>query len=216
MARVPRSTYHHGNLRQALLDAGRQELRGHGAAGLSLRRVARVTGVSQAAPYRHFDDRNALLAALAAEGFLELHHRFIADDRSEDPPRCRLERLGRTYVRFALDEPALFQLMFSAELDELQARDDTLRSAGEQLYGALQDAVRGLVPDPEQFRVGCASAWSIVHGMALLLLHGRLPADRSCREQLVDAVTAQFALGLERIAADACHGSVAGDGGRRR
>lgn len=195
MAGEFRSSYHHGNLRAALIDAGLTLLRSSGPGGLSLRAVARASGVSQAAPYKHFADKQALLAGLAEQGFLALHARFEALTPESDPRR-RLQRLGAAYVRFALDEPALFQLMFSAELDALQDSDPGLAQAGARVYQALEQAVLAILPRDQQPDYARAGAWALVHGLSVLLLHGRIKSGAVGREQLIEGVTEQFVRGV--------------------
>ena len=154
------STYHHGDLRTAALQAAGKVLEKEGVAALSLREVARRAGVSHNAPYRHFPDRNALLAALAAEGF-ELLSAQLAANQGRD--------MGAAYVRFALEHPQRFRLMFGGLLkleDHPQLAD---ASAG--AYGALVAAMKAQkeIRDPE---TAAAAAWSLVHGLSHLLLDG--------------------------------------------
>ena len=108
--------YHHGDLRQALLDAAIDLLLNQGLAPLTLRAVARHAGVSQAAPYHHFKDRGALLAAVAEEGFKFLAGSLQIAAKKARNPRDRLEALSRAYVKFALTNRPHFLVMFSAHL----------------------------------------------------------------------------------------------------
>src|SRR5216117_2127251 len=114
------TTYHHGNLRTALLRAAGERLEKQGITALSLREAARRAGVSHNAPYRHFADREALLAALAAEGFAMLAERLRGQPGRE---------MGEAYVRFALEQPQRFRLMFGGLLPI--ARYPELRSAAQ-------------------------------------------------------------------------------------
>ena len=170
--------YHHGDLRRALLDAALLILRDEGEAGLGLRELARAVGVSPAAPYRHFDGRIALLEALAVTGWT----RFTAamEATAAGRPQDRRIAMGRTYVRFALDNANLFRLMFSPQL----RRDNRpgLRMAADAAYGTLRYIAGG-------HRLDSIAAWSLVHGLAVLLLDGqiRLGPDEDV-DALVDAV----------------------------
>ena len=111
----PVNSYHHGDLRNALLEAGEQLLVERGAAALSLREVAKLAGVSHAAPYRHFRDKAALLQALAASGFERLQVDIkAAAARIAHDPELKLVEAGVAYVRLAVRNPALMQLMFAA------------------------------------------------------------------------------------------------------
>ncbi|MCC5809676.1 MAG: TetR/AcrR family transcriptional regulator [Ectothiorhodospiraceae bacterium] len=186
--------YHHGNLRTALIDAATELLGREGNAALTLRAAARVAGVSQAAPYKHFSDKRALLAAVAERGYTELHHRCELVAGTTREPHTRLQRLGEAYVRFALENPALFRLMFSAELGSM-ADHPGLAAAAARAHGLMEDAVRQLVP-PSTLETACAGTWSVVHGLACLLLEGRIRLPTGGESQLIHQVTASFVDGL--------------------
>ncbi len=146
--------YHHGNLRPELVRAALALLADSGPAALSLREVARRAGVSHAAPYRHFSDRAALLAALAEDGFVELEVRLEAAGGE-------LSDKARAYVGFALEHPQRFRLMFDAEI----VRGDGVRRAADRALAPLRGAHGDVT-------------WSTVHGIAVLaaerwLDHGR-------------------------------------------
>lgn len=159
--------YHHGNLRQALLEAALIILARDGEAGLGLRDLARAVGVSPAAPYRHFDSRMALLEALAVTGF----QRFTARMQAvlESGPDRPLAAMGKTYVVFALQNPNLFRLMFSPQLKK-DARPG-LRMAADAAFDTLRHAVGG---EGEAARIRTLAAWAKVHGLAVLLLDGQI------------------------------------------
>lgn len=151
------STYHHGDLRAALLRASSQVLEKEGITGLSLRDVARRAGVSHNAPYRHFPDRDALLAALAAEGFVTL---------AEAMRGHRGREMGEAYVRFALEHPQRFRLMFGGVL--AFSKFPELRAAADGAYQTLVEAFKEH-PRPD---LAAAGAWALVHGLSHLLLDG--------------------------------------------
>lgn len=180
--------YHHGDLRATLLAAAAELLAAGGVAAISLREVARRAGVSHNAPYRHFPDRDSLLAALAEEGFREL-----ARDMRESGG---LAALGQCYVRFALARPGCFALMFSPALDK--ARHPGLQQAATALYQLLAQSVQAAAParDPQ---LATLAAWSLVHGLAQLLqdqqLGETLRAGLSAAE-LSERVTRLFVEGL--------------------
>ena len=156
------STYHHGNLRPALLSAAGKMLENEGPGGISLREAARRAGVSHSAPYRHFPDRDALLAELAAEGFELLREAMRGHAGKE---------MGEAYVRFALEHPQRFRLMFGGLLP--LSKYEHLRQAADGTYAALVAAFKDL-PKPE---TAAAAAWSLVHGLAHLKLDGHLAAQ---------------------------------------
>lgn len=163
----PNAPYHHGNLRQALLEAALIILEKNGEAGLGLRDLARAVGVSSAAPYRHFDGRTALLEALAVTGFQRFTARMQAVMASM--PEDSLAAMGKTYVVFALQNPNLFRLMFSPQLKK-DARPG-LRMAADSAFDILRQAVGGDGPDA---RIRALAAWAKVHGLAVLLLDGQI------------------------------------------
>ena len=178
------SPYHHGDLRRTLVETGIWRLRAAGVDGLTLRGVARLAGVSATAPYRHFADKEALLAAIAAEGFERLRVAVEAADASSRGMEA-LRAQGVAYVRFAREEPALFRLMFGAAV----ARGSLSAGAA---FGVLRARITSLVPT-DRAEIAALSAWSMVHGLASLLIDGRI--DPPDPEALVRAVLAQFALG---------------------
>src|SRR5882757_7557151 len=132
-----KTTYHHGDLRAACLDAAMELLEEGGETALSLRAVARRAGVSPAAPYRHYADREALVSAVAAIGYRELAERLAAVHPSPSTPE-QLAAVAVAYVRFALERPALFRIMFGEPCD----RGDDERVAA---TAAVSLYVRGIV-----------------------------------------------------------------------
>ena len=161
----PDDTYHHGDLKRALLEAALEMLDEEGAEGIGLRELARRVGVSAAAPYRHFRGRQALLEAVATEGFRRFSAMMAA--KEQDLPEIeQLPAMAEAYVRFALVQPALFRLMFSRQVDKTGNR--ALHDAAIEAYASLAKAAAREVPDaPSE---GAVVAWSFVHGLAMLLL----------------------------------------------
>ena len=130
--------YHHGNLKQALLERAAEVLADRGLEGLSLRGLARDLGVSHAAPRRHFADRSALIAALAKEGFRRAVAAMKASAEAAGPdPVARYRALGRAYVRFAIDDRAFFRAMNHPEVRAI--RDDELRRLEEAWFATLRE-----------------------------------------------------------------------------
>ncbi|MFC9592734.1 TetR/AcrR family transcriptional regulator [Streptomyces sp. NPDC056944] len=154
-----RSTYHHGELRQAVLAAALDVIAAEGPGALSLRDLARRAGVSHAAPAHHFKDRTGLLTAIAAEGY-----ELLAAGLAGTPG---LRERGVRYVRFAVEHPAHFQVMFQPEL--LRADDPDLLAAKERASAELRTGVADLTSAPDARTAGIA-AWSLAHGFATLLL----------------------------------------------
>ena len=183
------AAYHHGDLQAAILRASGNILEEQGVAGLSLREAARRAGVSHNAPYRHFADRDALLAALAAEGFAELGR--VLESAAVQGPRAR----GEAYVRFALEYPQRFRLMFGGTL-RLDAHP-ALREAASRTYQALVRAFEPLAGS-QAAPTAAAAAWALVHGLAQLLLDGHF-ADVRHAGQSADAFV-RSVLGAVRFA----------------
>ena len=192
------ATYHHGDLRRALVDAALPLLRKGGAEALTLRAVARAAGVSQSAPYRHFADRAALVAAVAEDGFRRLRERLIAaaraparaTGRTQQTARGGLKAIALAYVRFALEHPEEYRVMFGAEV---AASPPAEASERQQVYALLRDGIAAL-QQGGLVRAGDAgtmalSAWSLVHGLAMLALDGQLPgpAPRAADEATLAA-----------------------------
>jgi AcrR family transcriptional regulator len=169
-------SYHHGDLREALLQAAEAELAEKGVEGFTLRGCARRAGVSHAAPAHHFRDANALLTALATEGFRRFAAAMRRRQQEATDARGRLVGAGLGYVDFALANPALFRLMFSSARPDFS--DPALAEAGQASFEILTDAVRGLDNEHAGRRgdviLDVAAAWSVVHGLAELLLSGHM------------------------------------------
>ncbi|MGW4891390.1 TetR/AcrR family transcriptional regulator [Kitasatospora sp. NPDC004240] len=158
-------TYHHGNLRRAVIDAALDAIGESGPTGWSLRELARRAGVSHAAPAHHFGDKAGLLTAVAAEGF-EL---FAASLERAAPDGLES---GVAYVRFAIDHRAHFEVMFRPEL--YRADDPAVASARDRAGRVLTATAGGFAPDPARSRATTIAAWSLVHGFASLWLSGAL------------------------------------------
>ena len=170
------STYHHGDLPGALLAAAGEILEKQGLEALSLREAARRAGVSHNAPYRHFPDRENLLAELAAQGFRDLRQALSGKHGRE---------MGEAYVGFALSHPNRFRLMFGGRL-QLE-RHASLETASRATYEGLVAAF-GAQPEIADAGKAAAAAWSLVHGLALLLLDGHFPRQAAHRGAFVREV----------------------------
>jgi AcrR family transcriptional regulator len=187
-----KASYHHGDLRAALLRAAMELLEESGETALSLRAVARRAGVSPAAPYRHYADREALVSAVAAVGYRELSTRLAAAHPSPSTPE-QLASVAIAYVQFALERPALFRIMFGEPCD----RDNDERVAA---TAAVSLYVRGIVqrafPGADADSLATA-IWALVHGLAFLHLDGKL--DASTPQVVVDRVTSAIRALLNAI-----------------
>jgi AcrR family transcriptional regulator len=174
-------TFHHGDLRWALLQAASLLLEREGTAGVGLRATARLAGVSQTAPYRHFPDRESILAALAEQGLTTLGDRMAAAAGAARDPVVALQAIAETYVALAAERPHLFRLLFGPEVAD-KARHPGVRDAGLRAFGVLIETIAagqraGVVREGEPGELALGH-WSAVHGIALLMLDG-LVAERA-------------------------------------
>jgi len=172
-----RKPYHHGNLREALLKAAIRLIAEVGPATFTLREVARRAGVSHNAPYRHFRDKDDLLAAVAAQGFWELTQAMLDAAARQSDTVQRLKRSGLAYVTFALRRPEHFAVMFDAPISKPKYVDSA--RATKQAFQTLVNLVKscqdqGRLPSGEPLQLALL-AWSLVHGIAKLAITGRLP-----------------------------------------
>ena len=169
--------YHHGNLKQALLDAAEALLRREGVGGLSLRAAAAEVGVSHAAPKNHFGDLRGLQSELAASGFRRLAVEMRAALDEAATADDAMDAIGRAYVAFAIANPGLFNLMYRGEM--LDSDRPALKSALVDMATLLRGAVAARAggasgANPAAIVAGVTAAWSLVHGFATLLVDGRL------------------------------------------
>lgn len=169
--------YHHGALRTALIGAADSILATQGLAGFSLRAAARLAGVSVAAPAHHFGSAAGLLCEVAALGFIDLA-RQLDVDAPQATPLQRLRLQGQAYVRFAVNYPGRFQLMFRRDLlgDEHPGLQEAAAGAWRQLERTvrLQHGLADAAPLTPAASAMLLGAWSVVHGFAHLLLDGKL------------------------------------------
>lgn len=183
--------YHHGNLREALVAAG-LALLAEGVAEPGLRELARRVGVSANATYRHFADKEALLTALAAEGFRQLAAAQWQAALTAAEPVGRFFATGRAYVHFARQHPALFRLMFGRFA--LANRSEELEAASGLAYEGLRQGVAAalrLPADSEAVTVAAMHAWSLVHGLSHLILDGQFAALGQDEDAMIDRVLIQ-------------------------
>jgi AcrR family transcriptional regulator len=210
VSRKPANAYQHGNLRQALVQAGLKLLSEGGVQNLSLRAAAQLAGVSHAAPYRHFRDKDALVAAIAEQGFRLLTASMRAEEADQErrlglavsalPAGERLVALGRGYFRFATSHPGYLQVIFGGALAPDLCPPE-LRAAGAEAYGVLRDAVaegiaRGELrqDDPDVLSLAC---WANIHGFSHLYVNRAL--DRQDAPPLAQAAAEGLAEQLLRL-----------------
>jgi AcrR family transcriptional regulator len=182
--------YHHGDLRASILHAAGELLENEGLDAVTLREVARRAGVSHNAPSRHFPEREALLAALAGEGFVKLGEaQRLAAEKSG------ARGLGEAYVRFALGHPHRFRLMFGGRI--AVTSHPVLKEAALRTFNAVAEVLAASVPGPGA-RDAAVAAWSLVHGLAMLLLDDRIAS--AARAGRSDEEFVHQVLGMIRFA----------------
>ncbi len=206
VARKPAHAYQHGNLREALVQAGLKLLSEGGVESLTLRGAAQLAGVSHAAPYRHFEDKEALVAAIKEEGFKLLAASIEASEAPvrDRSVRDRLRAQGQGYVRFALAHPAYLRVIFGGPVSGVRPTEG-LRQAGERAYGLLRNLVtEGIArgefrqADPQLMSL---AAWSMVHGLSHLLISGAVepPGGTAAVDQLTDGLLSLLGEGIARL-----------------
>lgn len=187
------ATYHHGNLREALLEHAVELARGGGPDAVVLRDVQRAAGVSNSAAYRHYSDRQALLTAVQIHGMTLLGESMVEAlaalpprDRKDLRALARLRATGQAYVDFALAEPGLFRTAFAPgglhHTDENVSPD---RHPFRILSACIDDLVATGVLSPDRRDGLDEAAWATVHGLSVLFLDGPLAAADADRKQLI-------------------------------
>jgi AcrR family transcriptional regulator len=186
-ARKRRDRYHHGDLRRALLQEAVRTIQTRGVEALTLRAAGQTLGVSRTALYRHFTDKAALLSAVAQEGFRMLRLELVAAWDKGGGGRNGFEQMGVAYVRFAVEHPAHYRVMFGGFLRGY-ASDAPLATEGSAAFQVLVDALAaqqraGLVrqDDPQQL---AQFVWAVVHGVARLAIDGQLRGPQAGTEAL--------------------------------
>ena len=184
------SKYHHGDVRNVLLREAETILRTEGPGGLSLRRLARLTGVSEAAPYRHFDGKDGILAAVAIAALNRFGERLEETAQRNLPHEERIMALSAAYVEFAIENPQHFRLIFGRERPPLDQYPE-LRDAADAVFDIVQRSVTDLDQRGNMTLADAASAynraiaaWSRAHGIATLAIDGMIspPADQPLQD----------------------------------
>jgi AcrR family transcriptional regulator len=201
-----RRGYHHGNLKEALIAAARALIAERGPAGFALSEAARLAGVSAAAPYRHFKDRDALIAEVARRGFAEFGRRLNAAwTGAEADPKAGFGRMGEAYLAFAREEPGYYGAMFAGG-----GVGRAPLPGGSPTFGGLEKVIARIVaargdggapsgPDP---RVLAYQVWAMSHGIAMLSAAGHIPDEGTVRpDALLRTGVAALLAGSARVAA---------------
>src|SRR4249919_507375 len=174
-ARKPSRPYHHGNLRRALLDEAIAIIGAEGLNDVTLREIGARLGVSRTALYRHFADKDALLSAVATEGFRALRGELVTAWDAGGHGDEAFHAMGAAYVRFAVANPAHYRVMFGGAVGS-ESPDPELTAEGHGAFNALVDALAtlqrdGMVRADDTVRMA-TYVWALVHGMAMLAIDG--------------------------------------------
>ena len=201
-ARKPRHTYHHGDLREALIQAALDEAEQGGPEAISIKALAKTLGVSQPAPYRHFADREALLVAVTAEAFRQFNT-TLRDALVTSSRRSKLSRLAQAALVFGLQRSGIYRLMFASQTMACAAENSDLHIASRETLALVKDALDAPVAERVRER-HALQIWAALHGIVMLAQQGLLTGKsiNVSREQLVEDMVAQTLLSLQTAAKD--------------
>src|SRR5215472_9988053 len=196
LSRKPQNTYHHGDLREALVQAALREAEQGGPEAISIKALAKELGVSQPAPYRHFADREALLQAVTAEAFRQFNAVMHA---AVDKPstRSKLSRFAQAALEFGLKRNGIYRLMFASRTKANAKKDSELHVAAYETLGLLVESFEapavGLLRERHAMQV-----WAALHGVISLAEQGLLTGEAAqvTREQLIEDIVAQTKMAL--------------------
>lgn len=191
--------YHHGQLREALIKSAQQLLHTEGIEALSLRALAKSAGVTQAAPYSHFRDKDDLLATIAEAGFQRLSLQMAEDATGLKDASARVRALMASYIRFACENKALFRLMFGREVADMKKYPTLAMTAGKS-YSLISAALAKRDGDTTDTPILSVAVWSLCHGLTTLLLEDRISIAQFGASSLEDFVNKTAALFEARLA----------------
>jgi AcrR family transcriptional regulator len=195
-ARKPQSTYHHGDLRQALVQAALREAEQGGPEAISLKALAKDLGVSQPAPYRHFADRDALLQAVTAEAFRQFNA-ILREAIAKPSRRSKLSRFAQAALDFGLRRHGIYRLMFASRIMACVPKGSELHSAAMETFDLLLEALEapaiGYLRERSALKI-----WAALHGVVMLAEQGLLTGEvgQISREELVEEIVEQTKLAL--------------------
>jgi AcrR family transcriptional regulator len=195
-ARKPQNTYHHGDLRDALVQAALREAEQGGPEAISIKALAKELGVSQPAPYRHFADRDALLAAVTAEAFRQFSA-ALREAVAKPSKQSKLSRFARATVEFGLRRSGIYRLMFASRAKACAQKGSELDAAAMETFGLLIEALEA--PAVGYLRERSAlKIWAALHGVVMLAEQGLFTGQiaHTTREELVEDIVEQTKLAL--------------------
>jgi AcrR family transcriptional regulator len=179
---MPRKNYHHGDLKNALIQAGIKILAEDGVGGLSLRKAARKAGVSHSAPYSHFTDKQNLIAAIASDGHKQIYERFAAiQARYADDPLRQFLSGAWSYIEFGLESPDHYKITFSGALQDEHNHSEFIEYSQRNMQ-VLRNMVaqcrdKEILDSQIDLELQAVSLWGLLHGLVLLLIQGQLPGN---------------------------------------
>ena len=196
LVRKPLNTYHHGDLRDALVQAALAEAEQGGPEAISLKALAKKLGVSQPAPYRHFADREALLEAVTAEAFRQFSA-VLRESISRPSKKSKLSRLAQATLAFGLRRNGIYRLMFASRTMACAPKGSELHKAAFETFGLVLEALEapavGLLRERQALQI-----WAALHGVVMLAEQGLLTGQvaQISREELVEEIVEQSKLAL--------------------
>ena len=196
LQRKPVNTYHHGDLREAMVRAALVEAERGGPEAISIKALAKKLGVSQPAPYRHFADREALLQAVTAEAFRQFNA-IMREAIDKPSKRSKLSRLARATLDFGLQRNGIYRLMFASRVMACASKDSELHAAAMETFALVLEALEvpavGLLRERHALQI-----WASLHGVVMLAEQGLLTGQVAgiTREELVEDIVAQTKLAL--------------------
>jgi AcrR family transcriptional regulator len=210
LAKKPLNTYHHGDLRDALIKAALREAELGGPEAISIKGLAKELGVSQPAPYRHFADREALLAAVTAEAFRQFSASLRAA-MAKPSKHSKLSRLAQATLDFGLRRNGIYRLMFASRTMSCAARGSELHAAASETFELVLEALEapavGLLRERHALKI-----WAALHGVVMLAEQGLLTGEvaHTTREELVEDFVVETKLALDAAIKDARRANKAG------
>ncbi len=196
-----KNTYHHGNLRQELLQEATRIISANGVEGLSLRKLAEGCGVSRSAPYHHFKDKHELLCAIATEGFLALEQLMRDSIQPQDSQEKQLNDFVLAYLHFACDQPERYDLMFGRQIWKLSQPTDELRDIAFRTFRRYARSMASLfastslpsnLPANSKPLRAAQASWATLHGLCRLLIDGIYIDKRDMEEVAQTAISLMF------------------------
>jgi AcrR family transcriptional regulator len=188
------TSYHHGDLKNALIAAALEQIEKQGVASLNLRALAKTVGVTHPAVYRHFSDKETLLLAVAQRGFEELAERLEQASEARGKTE-RLRAIAHAYIGYALEHPELCRVMFTHVSAEARMSHEGLYAASKRAFAVLVESTKDSKGD---YRINSAVVWAMLHGLAELVVQKQMPilAEEKQRDKVIDKAVSVLSKGI--------------------